>query len=91
MNYNTDGFNERSIYIHNSNDMNKLTKNGPTKIDNSFVKMKVEENKANVKNEKDDYVEVTKEVRGNVDNFVLRNQAMKNYQNNLWRNDMLKK
>lgn len=43
-NFNTDGFNERHIYIHNELDKNKKIQN----IDNSFVKMKVNENKPNI-------------------------------------------
>ena len=43
MSYNTDGFNERSNFIHNSNDMNKLQKNGPSNFDNSFAQMRMEE------------------------------------------------
>lgn len=43
-NFNTDGFNERHTYIHNEIDKNKKIKN----IDNSFVKMKVNENKPDI-------------------------------------------
>ena len=43
MNYNTDGFNERTVYIHNSNDKNRL--NDDAIHDSSFAKMKIDENK----------------------------------------------
>ena len=43
MNFRTDGFNERTNYIHNSNNLNKLRKNGPSNIDSSFAKMRTEE------------------------------------------------
>lgn len=78
MNYNTDGFNNRNIYIHNSNDMNRLSKNGPSNIDSSFAKMRVNENKPDVKTVDTDKVIVTEEVRGNRENFVLRNNNMMN-------------
>lgn len=48
MNYNTDGFNERTNFIHNSNDLNK-SKVNPKRFDTSFAEMKVRENKSDVK------------------------------------------
>ena len=48
MNYNTDGFNERTNFIHNSNDLNK-SKVNPKRSDTSFTEMKVRENKSDVK------------------------------------------
>lgn len=76
-NYNTDGFNERSVYIHNSNDMNKL-KNNSTNFDNSFAKMRSEERKNEVETTNDDSVDINKEVRGNKDSFIVRNKNMMN-------------
>ena len=78
MNYNTDGFNERSIYIHNSNDMNRLNQNGPSNFDNSFAKMKVEENRSDVKTVDTDVNFRYEEAKGNKENFVLRNNNMRN-------------
>lgn len=78
MNYNTDGFNERNIYIHNSIDMNKLNQNGPSNFDNSFAKMKVEENRSDVKTVDTDVNFTYEEARGNRENFVLRNNNMRN-------------
>lgn len=78
MNYNTDGFNERTNYIHNSNDMNRLKKEGPSNFDNSFAQMRVDERKNLVETTNQDKVIVTEEVRGNQDNFVLRNNNMRN-------------
>lgn len=43
--YNTDGFNERNNYIHNELDKNKKIKS----YDNSFVKMRINENKPDIK------------------------------------------
>ncbi|MBR6690611.1 MAG: hypothetical protein IKL65_04710 [Bacilli bacterium] len=73
MNFNTDGFNERTNYIHNSNDMNRLKKNGPSNFDNSFAQMRAEERKNLVETTNQDTIIVTEEVRGNKDKFLLRN------------------
>lgn len=74
-NYNTDGFNERSIYIHNSNDRNKL--NNVT-FDNSFAKMRTEERRNEIQTTNNDASIVIEETRGNKDNFVVRNSIMNN-------------
>ena len=76
MNFNTDGFNERSNYIHNSNDMNRLRKNGPSNFDNSFAQMRTDERRNLVETTNQDKVFVSEEVRGNKDNFLLRNNNM---------------
>jgi hypothetical protein len=78
MRFNTDGFNERNNYIHNSNDMNRLNRMGTSNIDNSFAKMKVEENKPDVQTANTDAVIFKEEVRGAKENFVLRNHNMLN-------------
>ena len=77
MNYNTDGFNERTNYIHNSNDINKLNSNGPSNFDNSFAQMRVEERKNLVETTNQDKIEVAEEVRGSRENFLLRNNNMR--------------
>ena len=77
MKFNTDGFNERTNYIHNSNDLNRLRKNGPSNFDNSFAQMRSEERKNLVETTNQDRVIVTEEVRGNKDNFLLRNNNMR--------------
>ena len=79
MNYNTDGFNERTIYIHNSNDANNLAKNGPSDFDNSFAKMRTEGRKNIVETVNTDKIFAKEEVRGSKDKFVLRNNAMNNF------------
>lgn len=78
MNFNTDGFNERNNYIHNSNDMNRLNKMGPSNIDSSFAQMKVLENKPNVETANTDTQIIKQEVRGSKENFILRNNNMMN-------------
>ena len=78
MNYNTDGFNERSIYLHNQNDRNKLNKMGSRNIDSSFAKMKINENRPDIKTINTDKKIIREEVRGNKENFVLRNNNMMN-------------
>lgn len=77
MNYNTDGFNERTNYIHNQNDLNKL-KNNPNNFDNSFAKMRAEERKNLVETINHDTNQAIEEVRGNKDNFIIRNNNMRN-------------
>ena len=76
MNYNTDGFNERTNYIHNSNDMNRLKKNGPSNFDNSFAQMRTEERRNLVETTNNDEVIIEKEVRVNKENFIIRNNNM---------------
>lgn len=83
MNYNTDGFNERTIYINNANDRNRLNKMGPSNIDSSFAKMKIEENRPDIKTvDTNSNVEIIEEVRGNRENFILRNNNMRNANTN---------
>lgn len=77
MNFNTDGFNERTNYIHNSNDLNKLKQN-KISFDNSFAQMNVESHKNDVETVKNDQEFVKEEVRGNKENFVLRTNNMRN-------------
>ena len=75
MSYNTDGFNERSIYIHNSNDLNRISSDGP---DNSVAKMRSEERRNIVETTNSDTVIVPEEIRGSKDNFLIRNEAINN-------------
>ena len=77
MNFNTDGFNERSNYIHNANDINKL-KNNPNSFDNSFAKMRTEERKDLVETTNTDKVINVEEAKGSKDNFIVRNNNMMN-------------
>lgn len=73
MKYNTDGFNERMNYIFNSNDQNKLAKNGPSNVDSSFAKMRVDERKGLVETTNNDKAIIVEEHRGNKDSFIIRN------------------
>lgn len=73
MKYNTDGFNERMNYILNSNDQNKLAKSGPSNVDNSFAKMRVDERKRLVETTNTDKTIIVDEHRGNKDSFIIRN------------------
>ena len=75
--YKTDGFNERTTYVRNSNNLNKLKKNGPSKFDNSFAKMKSEERRNIVVTANNNKIEVIKAVRGNKDNFIIMNNNMR--------------
>lgn len=72
MNYNMDGFNERMNYIHNSNNV----RNKPNSFDNSFAKMRSEERRNMVETTNHDNVHIIEEVKGNRDNFVIRNKNM---------------
>jgi len=78
MNYNTDGFNNRSNYIHNNNDINRLNKMEPSNIDSSVAKMRIHENKPDIKTVSFEKKIIKQEVRGSKDNFVLRNSNMVN-------------
>lgn len=73
-----DGFNNRSVYIHNSNDMNRLRKNGPSNFDNSFAQMRAAENRPSVETVNTDKKIIEEEVRGNKENFIIRNNNMRN-------------
>lgn len=91
MNYNTDGFNERSIYIHNSLDKGKKH----AKFDNSFAQMRALEHKNDVATVNSDKIFTYKEIRGNKENFILRNAKMSNSEpkgnlNPLFHNNMFK-
>ena len=72
-----DGFDQRTNYIHNSNDLNRLRKNGPSNFDNSFAQMRVEERRNLVETTNQDQVFIAKDVRGDKDNFLLRNNSMR--------------
>ena len=76
MNFNTDGFNDRTNFIHNSNDKNRLRKMGPSNIDSSFAQMKVSENRPDVTTVNTDKQILTEEARGQRENFILRNNNM---------------
>lgn len=78
MNFNTDGFNERSNYIHNANDMNRLKKMGPSNVDSSFAQMRVDENKPQIETVNNDKTILKEEVKGKKENFILRNNNMMN-------------
>lgn len=78
MNFNTDGFNERTNYIHNQNDMNRLKNSNPGNFDNSFAKMRMEEHKPDIQTVNTDKIIKTEEVRGNKDDFIIRNNNMLN-------------
>ena len=78
-----DGFNERSNYIHNAVDKNRLQKMGPSNIDSSFAQMNVNSHKNDVETVNKDEVEVVKEVKGNKENFILRNTNIFNAKNML--------
>jgi len=78
-NYNTDGFNERNNYIRNANDMNRLNQNGPSNFDNSFAKMRVNENRPDIKTVEVNHEIIIEETRGNRENFVVRNANMRNF------------
>ena len=76
-NFNTDGFNERTTYIRNANDQNKLSKMNHN-FDNSFAEMRVQENRPDVQTVNTDKTILAEEAKGNVNNFVLRQNNMRN-------------
>lgn len=75
MNFNTDGFNERTNYIYNSNDKRKLN-NMSHNYDNSLVNMRINENKPDIYTVNHDKEIKEEEARGLKENFVLRNNNM---------------
>ena len=91
MNFNTDGFNERTNYIHNSNDMNRLKKNGPNNFDNSFAQMKSRERRPDLETTNQDKTILKEDVRGSRDNFVLMNNNLRNIRNSSLNRNMFKK
>ena len=76
-----DGFNERTNYIHNSLDKNRINRMGPSNIDSSFAQMNVNAHKNDVETTNRDKVEIVQEVQGNRENFILRNKNIMNAQN----------
>ena len=76
-----DGFNERNNYIRNSVDKNRVDRMGPSNVDSSFAQMNVNSHKNDVETVDTDKVQVTPEVQGNKENFVLRNMNMLNARN----------
>ena len=78
MNYNTDGFNNRSVYINNANDANRLRKSGPINSDSSVAQMRINENKPDIKTVNTDKTILKEEVRGSRENFILRNNNINN-------------
>lgn len=67
-NFNTDGFNERNNYIRNSVDSNMLKKNPMKSLDNSLAKMRIDENRPDIK---------SYDSKGNVnDNIVITKESM---------------
>ena len=77
-----DAFNERSNYIHNAVDKNRLQKIGPSNIDSSFAQMNVNSHKSDVETVQNDQIDVIPEVKGDKDNFVIRNKNIMNAQSN---------
>ncbi len=78
MNFNTDGFNERNIYIHNNNDINNLKKKNISHSRDNLVLMKARENLPNIKTSSNTFIPNCNNVRGRKDNFVLMNKNINN-------------
>ena len=87
MNYNTDGFNERMNYINNANGKNRLNKMTSNTSDSSVVKMRINENKPDIKTVNTDKIILKAEAKGNRENFVLRNNNMNNVNRNTNQNN----
>lgn len=69
--FNIDGFNERSNYIHNSNDLRNI-KNHKA-YDNSFAQMKIRENSPDIKTTEKEVTNYFQSPSGDKENFVIRN------------------
>lgn len=74
-NYSTDGFNERSNFIHNSNDKKRLS-NMNSNYDNSLVGMRIKENMPDVKTSSSDNVTINNYDK--MDKTILNNAKMNN-------------
>ena len=74
MAFKIDGFNERMNYIKNSNNIREKKSN----FDNSFAKMRSEERKNIVTTSNLDNSSNYYQVKGNKENFVIRNNALNN-------------
>lgn len=85
MNYNTDGFNERTNFINNSNDRNRLSKMSHN-YDNSLAKIRINENRPNIQTVNHDKIISVEEVRGLKENFIIRNNNINNANKHLNRN-----
>lgn len=86
MAYNIDGFNERMNYIKNSNNIREKKNN----FDNSFAKMRAEERRNIVKTSNFDSSSNYFQIRGNKENFILRNNALNNVNHKELSNDPVK-
>jgi hypothetical protein len=78
MSYNSDGFNNRMVYINNANDVNRINRNGPSNSDSSVAQMRIAENKPDIQTVNFDKKEEKVEARGSRENFILRNNNMMN-------------
>ncbi len=94
MNFSTDGFNERNIYIHNSNDRNNMKNRS---FDNSFAKMRVEENRPNVKTSSNSR-DIFGNIRSDNSNFDLKTNnakivrtSLNNCSKNIFNKNLFKK
>lgn len=81
--YNVDGFNERTMFIKNSNNRRVLNTNkkmnNMTNFNSSFAKMKISENKPDIETAKREDQNYIDQVRGNKDNFVLQNYNLNHF------------
>ena len=77
MNFNTDGFNERSNYIHNQNDANRLKMGKSYHYDNSLARMRIAENKPDIKTV-NRTTNITSQTGIDKSNFLLRTSNIRN-------------
>lgn len=77
MNFNTDGFNERSNYIHNQNDVNRLKMGKSHHYDNSLARMRIAENKPDIKTV-NRTISITNPTKIDRSNFLLRSSNIRN-------------
>ena len=86
MNYNTDGFNERNVYIHNSLDRNRINNSKPVHYDNSLTKMIMDDNKPDIHTAEQEYDSSNAEIKQTeIDNKLLRDINL----NNMIRNNRM--
>ena len=76
-----DGFNERNNFVRNSVDKSRIDKMGPSNIDSSFAQMNANSHKNDVETVNMDQVQIIPAVKGNKENFILRNKNIMNAKN----------
>lgn len=74
-----DGFNNRKLYVMNSNDRSTISRNGAGNFDNSLAKMNSERRGLVQTTNSSVPLKPIEEVKGNKENFIIRNNHINNF------------